>query len=208
MHEDRNRRCRQRPPAAQLASGPTASGLGQDLHLTHGVMATEDTAALKIAGHPEWIAIDTTTDDRLPTITEDRPQGKGVDQTGATVQITVTGSHHRPARAVTHCRWHHDTDLRAATTVGTWQHPEMCTFLVTTVHGGHANRTIGHDKDLATLATLEREADRTGRGSVETGGTLATTAGRGHEAPTGESGTGKTSTEDADEGKVGGLLGD
>jgi hypothetical protein len=166
-------------------------------------MATEDTVALKIAGHLEWIAIDTTTDDRLPMIIEDRPQEKGVDQTGATVQIIVTGSHHRPARAVTHCRWHHATDLRAATIVGTWQHPEMYTFLVTTVHGGHANRMNGHDKDPATPATLARGADRIGRGSVETGGTLATTAGRGHEAPSGESGTEKTFTEDADEGNFG-----
>jgi hypothetical protein len=33
-------------------------------------------------------------------------------------------------------------------------------------------------------------------------GTLATTAGRGREAPTGESGTGRTFTENVDKGKV------
>lgn len=96
-----------------------ASGLDQVPRLIRGATATEDTAALKIVGRQEWIAIDTTTDDLLLTITEDHLQGKGADQTGAMAQTTVMGSHHRPAKAVTHCQWRHDTDLKGATTAET-----------------------------------------------------------------------------------------
>lgn len=76
-----------------------------------------------------------------------------------------------------------------------------------TGHGGRASRTNGHGKGPATQATLGRAADRIGIEVAGMEGALVTTVGRGREALTDESGTGKEkiSTGDADEGGVGRL---